>query len=59
MALTKKNKAKSEAKLLDQATGQLIRAVKAKARRSGRKLNRPRLLKQGYGERFIAKVENT
>ena len=52
-----RNKPKSEAELLDQATLQLIRAVKAKARASGRQLNHSRLVKQGYSGRFIAKIE--
>ena len=57
MALTAKKKTKSEADLLDQATAQLLRATKDKAQKGGRKLERDRLLKQGYSERFIAKIE--
>ena len=57
MALAKRTKTKSEDKLLDQATAQLLRAVKEKARKTGRKLDRDSLLKQGYSERFIGKVE--
>ena len=57
MALASKSKTKSEADLLDQATAQLLRATKDKARKTGRKLDREKLLKQGYSERFIAKIE--
>jgi len=52
-----KTKSKSEAELLDEATKDLLRAVKAKAAKSGKPLRRADLLKQGYSERFISKVE--
>jgi len=55
--ITKSTKTKSEADLLDQATSQLLKAVKAKAAMSGKPLRKAELLKQGYSERFIAKVE--
>jgi len=51
-------KSKSEADLLDQATSQLLKAVKVKAAKSGKPLRKAELLKQGYSERFIAKVES-
>jgi hypothetical protein len=54
---TRQNKKKSEAELLDQATSQLLRAVKAKAVKSGKPLRKSQLLEQGYSERFVAKVE--
>ena len=54
---TTKSKNKSEADLLDQATSQLMKAVKAKAAKSGKPLRKAELLKQGYSERFIAKIE--
>jgi len=54
---TTKTKNKTEAELLDQATSQLLKAVKAKAAKSGKPLRKAELLKQGYSERFIAKVE--
>jgi hypothetical protein len=57
VATTKSTKAKSEGELLDQATMQLLKAVKAKAAKSGKPLRRSELLKRGYSERFIAKVE--
>jgi len=55
--ITKQTKNKSEADLLDQATSQLLKAVKTKAAKSGKPLRKAELLKQGYSERFIAKVE--
>jgi hypothetical protein len=55
--IIKQTKNKSEADLLDQATSQLMKAVKAKAAKSGKPLRKAELLKQGYSERFIAKVE--
>ena len=57
MPITKPTKNKSEADLLDQATAQLLKAVKAKAIKSGKPLRKSELLKQGYSERFVAKVE--
>ena len=35
-----------------------MRAIKAKAAKSGKPLRKADLLKQGYSERFITKVEN-
>jgi hypothetical protein len=55
--ITKPIKNKSEGEILDQATSQLLKAVKAKAAKSGKLLRKSDLLKQGYSERFIAKVE--
>ena len=52
-----KTKTKSEAELLDQATSQLMKAVKVKAAKSGKPIRKAELLKQGYSERFVAKVE--
>jgi hypothetical protein len=54
---TSKLKKKTEADLLDEATSRLLRAVKAKAAAKGKPLRKAELLKQGYSERFIAKVE--
>jgi hypothetical protein len=52
-----KTKNKSEADLLDQATSQLLKAIKAKAAKSGKPLRKTELLKQGYSERFVTKIE--
>jgi hypothetical protein len=57
MPATKQTKRKATADLLDQATSQLLRAVKAKADKKGKPLRRSELLKQGYSERFVEKVE--
>ncbi len=57
MPTTKQTKIKSEADLLDQATQQLMKAVKAKASQIGKPLRKSELLKQGYSERFVGKVE--
>jgi hypothetical protein len=46
-----------EAELLDDATLRLMRAVKEKAAKTGNPLKKQDLLKQGYSERFVAKVE--
>jgi hypothetical protein len=54
---TKRTRKKTEAELLDQATSQLMRAVKAQAAKNGKPLRKSELLKQGYSERFIAKLE--
>ncbi len=56
MPAIKTRKNKSEAALLDQATDQLFRAIKAKAAKNGKRLHKAELLKQGYSERFVAKV---
>ena len=57
MPQKKQIKNKSEDDLLDEATLRLLKAVKAKAARSGKPLRKAELLKQGYSERFIAKIE--
>lgn len=52
-----KAKPKSEEKILDQATDRLLRAVKVHVARKGKKLTGEQLLKEGYSERFAARVE--
>ncbi len=47
----------SEGELLGDATLRLMRAVKEKAARSGKPLKKSELLKQGYSERYLAKLE--
>jgi hypothetical protein len=47
----------TEAELLDGATLRLMRAVKEKALREGKSLKKQELLKQGYSERFVSKLE--
>jgi len=48
---------KSDDQLLDQAILQLLGAVKQHSKAEGKPLKRDQLLKDGYSERFIAKVE--
>jgi hypothetical protein len=60
MARTKarKSETRSEEEILDQAILQLLRAVKDHVAADGRELTREQMLKDGYSERFIEKVEN-
>jgi hypothetical protein len=48
---------KSEADLLDQATGQLLRTVKQKMRKKQGRVDYAKLRKDGYSERFLARLE--
>lgn len=48
---------KSEDQLLDKGIQQLLKAVKDHAKDKGKPIKREKLLKQGYSERFIAKIE--
>lgn len=48
---------KSEAQLLDQATGNLLRAVKQKMLKKQRSVDYGKLRKDGYSDRFLAKLE--
>jgi hypothetical protein len=48
---------RSEEAVLDQAIQQLLRATKEKAVSEGKPLDPEQLRKEGYSERFIAKVE--
>ena len=51
-------KEKSEADLLDQATVQLLRAVKQKMLKKQGRVDRAKHLKEGYSERFLARLED-
>ena len=48
---------KSEAELLDQATGNLLRAVKRKMLKKQGGVDYTKLRKAGYSDRFLAKLE--
>ena len=48
---------KSGAKLLDQATGNLLRAVKQKMLKKQGSVDYDKLRKDGYNDRFLAKLE--
>lgn len=50
-------KAKNEAELLDQATGNLLRAVKQKMLKKQGRLDLAKLRKEGYSDRFLEKLE--
>ncbi len=49
---------KSEAQLLDQATGNLLRAVKRKMLKKQGRVDYGKLRKEGYSDRFLAKLED-
>jgi hypothetical protein len=57
MAVTLKKKANSKTSTLDHGIDQLLRAVKTQAKKNNQSLNRAILKKQGYGDRFIDRVE--
>ena len=48
---------KSEAQLLDQATGNLLRAVKQKMLKKQGRMDYGKLRKDGYSERLLTKLE--
>jgi hypothetical protein len=52
-------KEKSEADLLDQATGQLLRAVKQKMLKKHGRVDLAKLRKEGYSDRFLARLEES
>ncbi len=58
-AATAAKQVKSENQLLDQGISQLIQAVKQHASANGTPLKREQLIKEGYSERFMAKVEKS
>jgi hypothetical protein len=51
-------KAKGEAELLDQATNQLLKAVKQKMSKKHGGIDYGKLRKDGYSERFLERLEN-
>ena len=51
-------KARSEPDLLDQATAQLLRAVKQKMRKKQGRVDYAKLRKDGYSERFLSRLED-
>ena len=54
---TTKRQPKSEAELLDHATNNLLRAVKQKIIKKEGRVDYDKLRKEGYSDRFLAKVE--
>jgi hypothetical protein len=53
----KGSKTKTEDQLLDQATTSLLSAIKQHARTKGKSVTAEKLRREGYSDRFIAKVE--
>jgi len=49
-------KAKSEAQLLDQATGQVLKSIKQKMLKKQGRVDYSKLRKEGYSERFLARL---
>lgn len=58
MKATTKRQTKTEAELLDHATNNLLRAVKQKIVKKEGRVDYDKLRKEGYSERFLAKVES-
>lgn len=52
-----KRQTKTEAELLDHATNNLLRAVKQKILKKAGRVDYDKLRKDGYSDRFLAKVE--
>ncbi|HEY4984970.1 MAG TPA: hypothetical protein VIJ24_07875 [Verrucomicrobiae bacterium] len=57
MKVTAAKSEKNEAGLLDQATGNLLRAVKQKMLKKQGRVDYTKLRKDGYSDRFLAKLE--
>jgi hypothetical protein len=57
MKVATPKKGKDEAALLDQATDQLLRAVKARMLKKDGRVDYARLRKEGYSDRFLARLE--
>jgi hypothetical protein len=55
-AITKRQ-TKTEAELLDHATNNLLRAVKRKILKKEGRVDYDKMRKEGYSDRFLAKVE--
>jgi hypothetical protein len=51
-------KERTEADLLDQAAGQLLKAVKQKMLKKQGRLDHTKLRKDGYSDRFIARLDD-
>lgn len=53
-----KPRQRSEEEILDQATRQLLKATKEKAKKGGKPVNEESLRRDGYSDRFIEKVRD-
>jgi len=56
---TSKRREKSEAELLDHATGNLLRALKRDMLKKDGRVDRQKLRKEGYSERLLTKLEES
>ena len=54
---TAKRRAKSEAELLDHATGNLLRGLKGDMLKKDGRVDRQKLRKEGYSERLIERLD--
>jgi hypothetical protein len=54
---TTKRRLKSEAELLDQATSNLLRALKRDMLKTGGRVDREKLRREGYSERLLDRLE--
>ena len=50
-------KTKSDAELVDQATGSLLKAVKQRMIKKQGQVDYPKLRKDGYSDRFLARLD--
>ena len=57
MKVTARKAEKSEAKLLDHGTGNLLRAIKQKMLKKQGRVDYGKLRKDGYSDRFLARLE--
>jgi hypothetical protein len=57
MKVAEAKKERTEAALLDGATDQLLRAVKAKMVKKDGRVDYAKLRKEGYSDRFLARLE--
>jgi len=55
--VTARKAEKNEAKLLDHATGNLLRAIKQKMLKKQGRVDYGKLRKDGYSDRFLARLE--
>jgi hypothetical protein len=56
--ISRAKRERSDAELLDQATGQLLKAIKEKMLKQQGRLDYAKLRKQGCREGFLARLEN-
>ena len=57
MKVAEAKKEKNQGALLDQATEQLLRAIKARLFKKQGRVDYAKLRKEGYSDRFLARLE--